>query len=289
MSIKISIIMPCYNAGTTIGEQLQAISEQSWDGTWELIVVDNRSTDNSIEIVEAYKNQIKDLRVVKALQKQSASYAVNEGVKKSKYEYLLFCDADDLVAADWLEHMANAFKKHDFIACRWELKKLNKRKTVSSRGKGQSQGLMEFSIVKYLPHAGGGAIGVRKSIHHAVGGFDEDIRYLSDTDYCWKIQLQGTALQFVPDAVIHIRYRDDYWSSFKQLMLWEEDNIFLYKKYREHGMPEYTKNMMKKSCYKFLKKSKYLFSYDLRRKYLNEIGKVIGRVRGSIRYKVFIL
>jgi glycosyltransferase involved in cell wall biosynthesis len=289
MSLNISIIMPCYNAASTIDEQLEAISGQSWDGIWELIVVDNRSTDNSMEIVKSYRNRIRDLRVEKANQKQSAYYALNEGVKKSKYDYLLYCDADDVVAKDWLEEMVNAFKTHDFIACRWELVKLNHQKTLNSRGQGQSQGLMDFPIIKFLPHAGGGSIGIRKEIHNAIGGFDENLNNLADTDFCWRVQLNGTELHFVPDAVVHVRYRDLKWKSFKQSMRWGEMNVFLYKKYLDYGMPEYTTRMMKLSLYRFVNHFKYLFKPDLRSKYINEIGSMIGRLKGSIKYKVFIL
>jgi len=53
-----------------------------------------------------------------------------------------------------------------------------------------------------------------------IGGFDETMLKLQDTDYCWRIQLVGIKLHFLPDAVVHYRLRDKVEDLYDQARLW---------------------------------------------------------------------
>lgn len=64
--MKLSVILPCYNGAKTIAVQLEALAHQSYTGSWELVVVNNGSTDRSMEIVASYRDYIPDLRIVEA-------------------------------------------------------------------------------------------------------------------------------------------------------------------------------------------------------------------------------
>ncbi|MCY7392121.1 MAG: glycosyltransferase, partial [Leptolyngbyaceae cyanobacterium CAN_BIN12] len=63
--MKLSVILPCYNGAETIAVQLNALVQQQWSEDWEVIVVNNGSTDNSVEIVEEYRDRL-PLRIVNA-------------------------------------------------------------------------------------------------------------------------------------------------------------------------------------------------------------------------------
>ena len=65
---------------------------------------------------------------------------------------------------------------------------------------------------------------------------DETLIRLSDTDYCFRIQLAGVKLHLVPEAVIHVRYRDTFPGMFNQARLWAKYNALLAKRYRPSGM-----------------------------------------------------
>jgi Predicted glycosyltransferases len=67
-----------------------------------------------------------------------------------------------------------------------------------------------------LPHAGAGNLGIHRSVFLAVGGFDPAVRYLQDTDLCWRIQLAGHELVFVPDLVVHVRLRSTIRGMYRQ-------------------------------------------------------------------------
>ena len=121
----------------------------------------------------------------------------------------LFCDADDEVAPGWLAALGRALAVHEFVACRYDNEKLNPAWVQRTHLNPQREGLTAYDYPPFLPHAGGGGLGVRRTVHEAVGGFDESLPALEDTDYCWRIQLAGHGFHFAPDAVVNIRHRHD--------------------------------------------------------------------------------
>src|SRR4030095_14476593 len=70
-----------------------------------------------------------------------------------------------------------------------------------------------------------------------IGGFDETMPALEDTDYCWRVQRAGHAFVFVPDAVVRIRHRHDVGGMFRQGWRTGRYNVLIYAKYRPLGMP----------------------------------------------------
>lgn len=108
--IKISIIIPVFNKAEYLAETLLSVINQT-HADWECIVVDDGSTDNIKSIVESF--QKKDSRFVYLYQKnQGPSVARNNGILKSKGEYILPLDSDDLISRDYTEIALSLFQKH---------------------------------------------------------------------------------------------------------------------------------------------------------------------------------
>jgi glycosyltransferase involved in cell wall biosynthesis len=230
--VKLSVVIPCYNAADTLGVQLEALVNQHWSKPWEVIVVDNRSTDDSRQIAERYKERLPNLRIVDASARQGQPFALNVGVEAATGEAVAFCDADDEVAPGWVAAMGEALSRHDFVACRIDIEKLNPPWVVAGRRCPQRDDLQKVSYPPYLPHAGGGTLGVKRSLHAMVGGFDESLPYLHDTDFCFKLQLAGVRPHFVPDAVIHVRWRHTLRGIYNQARGWAVYKVKVYKKYQ---------------------------------------------------------
>jgi glycosyltransferase involved in cell wall biosynthesis len=228
LEAKLSVIIPCRNMGATIGAQLEALAQQSWSEPWEIIVSDNGSTDDSVRVVEGYAPRLPRLRLVDSSDRPGAAHARNVGVCAAAAPALAFCDADDEVGTGWLAAMGTALSRHDFVACRLDTGKLNRAWVRHP----QEYGLQELWYPPYLPVAGSCGLGVKRALHDAVGGFDESLRRLMDTDYCVRIQLKGTPLVFANDAVVHYRHRGGTGMTFQQARLWAEHNVLIYKRYR---------------------------------------------------------
>ena len=283
--MKISVIIPCFNAVDTIDAQLEALANQDWSEPWEVIVVDNKSTDDSMGVVKKYREKLPGLRIVDAFARQGQPYALNVGALAADGDALLFCDADDIVGHGWLASMGEALSKHDFVACRMDVERLNAHRC--GYGNPQAHGVQVLWYPPYLPHAGGGTLGVKSSLYDAVGGFDESLPYLHDTDFCFRIQFTGTELHFVPDAVMHIRYRETITGVFRQSFNYAEYNVILFKRYRSsapekpHLWRRYLgdwKRLLKSLPSLIKSKNRYKLAWDL--------GRQIGRLKGCIKHQV---
>lgn len=289
LPIKLSVLIPCYNGADYLGVQLEALTRQEWPEPWEIIFSDNRSTDDSAVIARQYQQKLPNLSIVNASERQGQPYAINVAAEAAKGEYLLFIDADDEVEEGWLNAMGEALKKYDFVAARLDIKKFNSPRLQEARPHPQQNGIQKYTYPPYLPHAGGGTLGIKSSLFKAVGGMDESLPLLHDTDLCWKLQRQGIELHFVPEAVLHYRYRGTLSSMFKQGMAYGEYNVLLYKRYRVHGMP---KLKLSRGIYKWVKllfQLPRLLRKDQRPRVVRVLGWNIGRLVGSIKHRVLAL
>jgi glycosyltransferase involved in cell wall biosynthesis len=230
--VEVSVVIACYNAAAWIAEQLEALGRQRFDRPWEIIVVDNGSSDESAAIVDQFATRVPGLRVLRATAGRGPGYARNAGVRVARGTFVVFCDADDVVADDWVTEMAAALQEHRFVACRLEHERLNPTWLNRSRHGVQGDGLVRHP---FLDAGGGGTLGVRRDLLLAVGGFDEDMRTHEDIDLCWRLQLAGTPLCFAPRAVIHYRYRPSLRGTFSQACHYGCDCMRLYRRYRELG------------------------------------------------------
>ena len=287
--MKLSVIIPCCNAASTIAVQLDALGNQCWAESWEIIVADNRSADDSRSTVKRYQDRLPNLRMVDAFDRQGQPYALNTGARAAGSDALAFCDAGDEVGVGWVEAMGEALSKHDFVACRYDIEKLNTPWVQRSHANPQRDGLNHYKYPPYLPHAGGGGLGVKRVLHEAVGGFDESLPFLHDTDYCWRLQLMGVALHFVPNAVLHVRYRDSLRGIYRQARNYGEYNVILYKRYQPLGMPRLSRGAGLIAWWRLLQRLPQLRHKEDVARWMWHLGWRTGRLAGSLKQRVFAL
>jgi glycosyltransferase involved in cell wall biosynthesis len=285
--LKLSVVIPCLNAEATIGGQLAALCGQSWPGEWEVIVADNGSRDRSREIVESYRGRLSGLQLVDASDRKGQARARNLGAAAATGDALLFCDADDEVAPGWLEALGHALAVHEFVACRYDNETLNPAWTRRTHLNPQRDGLTSYDYPPFLPHAGGGGLAVRRRVHEEVGGFDETLPALEDTDYCWRIQLAGHGFHFVPEAVVRIRHRHDPASIYRQGVSYGKHNVLIYQRYQGRGMPRLGVLPGLLRWGKLILKTPWmLLTREGRARWLWQLGWRVGRIRGCWEYRV---
>lgn len=100
----ISVIVPVYNAEKYILKTIETVINQTYTN-WELLLVDDLSTDSSVEIIEDFLATITDERIklIKQNKNAGAAHSRNKGVRAAKGRYIAFLDADDLWLPDKLE------------------------------------------------------------------------------------------------------------------------------------------------------------------------------------------
>ena len=107
---RVSIIVPNYNGGNTIEECINSVLNQTYQN-FEIIVVDDGSTDNSIEILRKYTNE--NIKIIYQPNK-GASSARNHGIKYATGDYIQFLDADDTLSPNKIESQIQIFKKLNY-------------------------------------------------------------------------------------------------------------------------------------------------------------------------------
>jgi glycosyltransferase involved in cell wall biosynthesis len=235
--MQISVIIPCHNSADTLGEQLEALARQSVDLPWEVLVVDNRSSDATVRVANGFAERLPGLRVVAALEKSGPAYARNFGAAEARGEWLLFCDGDDVVADDWLATMSRALETECFVGGRLKVTGINDRRAIDSR-----PGIMDLEnegVLRthgFLAWCSSANMGIHRALFLQVGGFNEEMPALEDMDFCWRVQQLGVELVAVPASYVHYRLRTSASGIFRQSRVYAENFVLLCKRYKSAGL-----------------------------------------------------
>lgn len=120
---KFSIIIPVYNTAKYLPKCFDSVLSQSFSD-YEVIIINDGSTDNSLKIIEKYCKRYKDKFNVYTTKNQGLSMARNTGVKKSKGEYLIFLDSDDYIEKQLLKKLDSKGKNNPDLI-RFQIKEVN--------------------------------------------------------------------------------------------------------------------------------------------------------------------
>lgn len=112
MNDLVSIVMPSYNTGPYIAESIQSVLQQSYSN-WELIIVDDCSTDNTDEVVRLF---LSDQRIsyLKNEKNSGAAVSRNRALREAKGRWIAFLDSDDLWTPEKLEKQVSFMEKNGF-------------------------------------------------------------------------------------------------------------------------------------------------------------------------------
>ena len=230
----VSVVIACFNGQETLGDQLAALVRQDDPPPFEVIVADNGSTDGSAAVARRFGDRL-DLRVIDASEVKGPGHARNRGVAQARAELIAFCDADDIVADDWLRQMTVALAQDDFVAGRVDVELLNTSRVRRTRAMRQTDGLQRSGTAGGMPHAGAGNMGLTRQVFLGVDGFDEGLRCLQDSDLCWRIQLAGTPLAYHRDVLLHTRLRSTLRTMARQGWLYGRSYAQLESRYSQAG------------------------------------------------------
>src|ERR1041385_1769111 len=285
--MKLSIVIPCWNTSEWLPVQLSALASEKWQGGCEVGGADNGSTDGTSEVAERFKDRLPHLLVVDASARRGASHARNVGARAASGEAFLFLDADDQIAPGYLPAMAGALARHGFVAAYRDSESLNTGWGRLSRRTHPHEGFRNF--YDFLPHAGGTRIGIRRSIFESVGGFDESLLRGEDVDFCWRVQLAGTPLYLVPEAITRVRYPDSFRRMYRQARLSGRGDALLYRRYRAAGMPGRSIGDGLREWLRLMQRLPHIRGESDRARWLRRLGQCVGRLEGSLRYRVLYL
>ena len=287
-TIQVSVVLAARNAAEYLARQLEAIAGQVYSEPWELVVSNNGSTDRSRSILEEFRPRFSRLVVIDSSSSVGAGAARNAGVQVAKGDRILFCDADDEVGPGWLAAMAAALENHGLVAARLDHDMLNEPWSLPARN--PAPGLLDTEP-PFLPYMFCAGLGVRRSVHEGIDGFDESYEGAGeDRDYCYRAHLTGTPLVLAPGAVVHYRHRREALGMYRQARGYADAHVRLYRDYRHLGLgrpplgPALVSWAVTPAKLVWALTSRHGFATWMAR-----LGWRVGRVEASIRYRVWAL
>lgn len=212
----LSIVIPSFNAAEYIGEMIESFIMQS-NSDWEMIIVDDGSTDNTLDIVYKYSQQDKRIRLFKRDRSpKGANTCRNIGMQKAQGEYLSILDADDKVSSTFVEKRVNFMREHSeldfavfparYFKTTGLLSKFDESMIFGKRPKNEINVLIEFLKADY-PFTIWTNIYKKSSLDGIL--WDEKVAVLQDWDFNVAVLLNGLKFKFSNSDECDYYYRKD--------------------------------------------------------------------------------
>ena len=197
MIARVSIVIPTYNRWPMVGEAIESVLAQSYPN-FELIVVDDGSTDDTVARLEKYRSQ---LRLISQA-RRGVSAARNVGAGEARGSLLAFLDSDDLWRADKLTCQAEYMELHPEIAiCQTEEIWIRNAVRVNPRAIHRKPHGDIFLSSLELCLVSPSAVMLRRDLFVALGGFDEALPVCEDYDLWLRIAVDHQ-VALVPEPLV---------------------------------------------------------------------------------------
>lgn len=243
--MKASIIIPNLNGEGWLADCLNSCIDQKFNGEYEIIVVDNGSTDSSMAIIKECALRFSPFVIIENDDNTGFSYAVNQGIERSTAEYAVLFNNDAFAESGWLQSLVDVADLDEKIfSVGSKMVQHYNRDLCDDAGdyvplfgwtckRGDGLSVDRYTNQERIFSACGGAALYRKSILDKIGLFDVSFfAYGEDVDLGWRANNLGYKNIFCPKAICyHIcsattggRYND-----FKALKSGQNTLLLLYK------------------------------------------------------------
>jgi len=254
---KISVVVISFNGMEFIEDCLTTTRSSLENVTSEILVIDNGSTDGTVELIE---NRFPNIGLIRNKENLGFAKAVNQGFDKAGGEYILILNQDTRIVGNGIVKLADRMKNDPdigtigpkFIGFDGQLQKscrtfpkyrdlifsflglsklLPRSKCFSSWKMGWFDHLDEAEVDQPM----GAALMVKRSVLDRIGGFDERFRiFFNDVDYCRRVKAAGYINLYYPTAVIEHYYGGSIRKMKPQMVLeWHRSLAEYFKKYSQ--------------------------------------------------------
>ncbi len=212
-NLKISVIIPVYNSSIFINRCLNTLIKQNFTKPFEIIFIDDGSTDNTIEIIK--KKKLKNIKIFNLTSNFGPSTARNIGIKHAKGEYIYFLDSDDSIEINTLNKLYKTAKEKNYDIVFADKKRIEKnkdqRKNIFLYDKDKEffkrDILKELKKRFYEPLYMGGLIGCtgrlikRSIITKNKVFFNQKLRIREDDTFSWDIFSHVKKIKYVKEKL----------------------------------------------------------------------------------------
>lgn len=251
-SPELSIIIISFNTAKITQHCIESIYKsfpQEKYNTFEIILIDNYSHDNSVEIIKEMQKKFSNIKLIANKENTGFGLANNQGVKAAQGKYILLLNSDTIVLDNAIQKMLEYYKQNEFNAHFVGAKLFNKDNTPQPSAapfytpavvfgalfmKGDYWGLTRYSPdhIKRVDWVSGACIMTTKEIYNNVNGFDTDIfMYMEEVDLLYRAKQKGYNTFFYPLAqFIHLGSASSGGKTYPILQVYK-GFLFFYKKH----------------------------------------------------------
>lgn len=215
--LKASILIVNYNGEGLIESCLDSLEKQTFDN-FEIIIVDNKSSDNSLNQIKQYlgiSSIAPRIKVIPLTTNIGFAGGNNEALKYANGEYIFLINPDTEASVDWLGKLLSAMDSHPQVGMCASKLLVYGQDIIDSAGdgcstagvgfkRGEGQTDTAYRELEYVFGACGGAVLYRKKMLEEIGFFDDDFFIINeDSDLNFRAQLAGWKCLYVPEAVVY--------------------------------------------------------------------------------------
>lgn len=224
---RVSVIIPTYNCEKYIVQTIESVLKQTYSN-FEIIVIDDGSTDNTKKIIEKFINSHKIRYIYQTNSGQSA--ARNKGIEESNGEYIAFLDADDYWKKEKLKKQIEVLKNKNIGICYTNVEFIDDKTEEiipvfrNRKHKKMRRGIIYKYLIFYnfIPFAG---IMVRKECLEKIGGFDKNIKMGDDWDILLRLSVHYE-FDYINEKLLKYRTgRKNQLSTNLEIRFEEQDKI----------------------------------------------------------------
>lgn len=217
MNPKISIVLPCYNGAKMIGEAIESVIAQTYKD-WELIIVNDCSTDNTLEVANSYAARDKRIHVYSNDKNSKLPATLNHGFREARGEYWTWTSDDNLLLPTMLEEMSAYLDAHSETGMVVsDFANINVDGNIISYNKYPDN----IQDKMLLNNCGGASFLYRSNVAKRIGEYNENLFLVEDYDY-WIRMCFNTTIAHYPKVLYKYRIHANSLTATRQQQIAEK-------------------------------------------------------------------
>ncbi len=244
--LKISVVVVCYNAKATIEPCIISLAQQDYPNDYyEIVFVDNNSTDGTRQVIEEYAQNQSNIRIV-INPVLGIAGSRNIGLEQAQYDYVAFTDADCRAPRNWLARLSAGFERHrqkheNLVAVGGSnvppqdhsvfYRTLHVFLNTFLGSHGSVQG-KRFHTDRPVPHLPTVNVMYHRESVLDIGGFDEKLGNIGeDQDMSFRLKVAGYEMVYLADTAVEHHMRSTFRSWIKNMFVYGKGRLWLMRKH----------------------------------------------------------
>lgn len=221
---KISVLMSVYNNEKTLNESIESILNQSYEN-FEFLIIDDYSTDKSIEIIKKFSNFDKRVKYYKNSTNIGLTKSLNKLIEKSSGEYIARQDSDDTSDLQRLDVQLNFVESTDYEVVTTRANIIGKKRVIPNL----SFYFPNKYVIRYKNPFIHGSLFINSKILNKLGNYDERFYYSQDYKLMFDLIKQKNKIKIIKQPLYNLNMNNNISSQFREEQKYFADCVRLNK------------------------------------------------------------